>query len=365
MSAPAIMVLGAGGFVGLNTVRAFLEAGVTPQCGRRPRGNVLGLRGLGVPLVATDFGNAEALTQSLQGVEVLVHAAAHYPRVSHHLEETLERGRRELRSVLNAAAHAGVRRLVFVSSTATVAPHPDRASTETDVHVQSPTWGTYHQLKWELEQLLALERRFEVLVVCPAACLGPYDWKVGTSALLLAMARGSPPPHPQGKISTVDVRDVAQALVRLSLELNVPKRLLLAANHHDAHSLFQHLAQRYGCSSIPQPLSAEAARTLADTQERAAEQSKGRAQLSRELVDLIIHGPTIDGSAAVRWGLNYRPLSETLDAWDEWALRMGLIHRPPESHSHDRGCSHPTHRPHGVSTFDRPRTHHSPGTPPS
>ena len=42
-----MLVLGAGGFLGLNTVRACLDAGITPRCGRRPRGNVLGLRGLG------------------------------------------------------------------------------------------------------------------------------------------------------------------------------------------------------------------------------------------------------------------------------------------------------------------------------
>ncbi|MDP3155786.1 MAG: hypothetical protein Q8N23_24145 [Archangium sp.] len=47
---PRVLILGAGGFLGLNTVRAFLDAGLTPQCGRRSRGNVLGLRGLGVPL---------------------------------------------------------------------------------------------------------------------------------------------------------------------------------------------------------------------------------------------------------------------------------------------------------------------------
>ncbi len=49
MKNPEVIVLGAGGFLGLNTVRAFLEAGIKPRCGRRARGNVLGLRGLGVP----------------------------------------------------------------------------------------------------------------------------------------------------------------------------------------------------------------------------------------------------------------------------------------------------------------------------
>jgi dihydroflavonol-4-reductase len=324
-----ILILGAGGFVGLNTVRAFLAAGLVPRCGRRARGNVLGLRGLNAPLVVTDFTQPQSLRDAFHGVDVLVHAAAHYPRLSLDPQQTIARGLAELDAVLDAAAASGVRRLVFVSSTATVAPHESRASTEEDVFAACPDWGTYHALKWHLERRLHDEQRLEIVVACPAACLGPLDWKVGTSALLLATARGAPPAHPDGAITTVDARDVADALVMLATMSDPPKRLLLAHDRSDAHELLKMLSRRYGAPPPPPPLSPAAARSLADLQEEAAARNGGRPALSRELVDLIVHSPKIDAWRSRSYGLRYRPLSDTLDAWDSWAQRMGMIPRPP------------------------------------
>ena len=323
-----VLVLGAGGFLGLNTVRAFLEEEIIPRCGRRARGNVLGLRGLNVPLVVTEFMDPQSLRGAFRGVDTIIHTAAHYPRLSLDPDATLERGLSELDSVLDAAAGVGVRRMIFVSSTATVAPNEAAASTEDDVFESCPQWGTYHSLKWHLEKRVQEEHRLEVLTVCPAACLGPFDWKVGTSALLLATARGVPPAHPEGSITTVDARDVARALVLLTAAKEPPRRLLLANERADAHELICSLAQRYGASTPPPALSPAAARALADQQEEAAARHGGRPSLARELVDLIVHGPRLDTSRSRALGVKYRPLSETLDGWGAWAQRMGLLPRP-------------------------------------
>ena len=328
MKNPEVIVLGAGGFLGLNTVRAFLDAGLKPRCGRRARGNVLGLRGLGAPLVVTDFTQPQTLREAFRGVDVVVHAAAHYPRFSTEPQETIARGLAELEAVLEAAVAQNVRRLVFVSSTATVAPRDAAPSNEGDVFGVCPDWGTYHALKWNLEHRLRDEGRLEVIIACPAACLGPFDWKVGTSALLVATARGVPPPHPKGRITTVDSRDVAQALVMLSTADEAPERLILANEAFDAHELLVMLAARYGAPQPPSALEAEAARALADAQEHEAQKTGGRAALARELVDLIVHSPRLDASVSRSFGLTYRPLSDTLDAWDSWAMRMGLLQRP-------------------------------------
>ena len=328
MKPPEVAVLGAGGFLGLNTVRAFLDAGIKPRCGRRPRGNVLGLRGLGAPLVVTDFTQPETLREAFRGVDVVVHAAAHYPRFSTEPQETIARGLKELETVLDAAVAAHVRRLVFVSSTATVAPRDAAPSTEGDVFSGCPDWGTYHALKWNLEHRLRDEGRLEVVVACPAACLGPYDWKVGTSALLVATVRGVPPPHPKGRITTVDARDVGQALVLMATADAPPERLILANEAFDAHELLVMLAARYGAPPPPAALEPDAARELADAQEHEAQKTGGRAALARELVDLIVHSPRLDASRSRNFGLTYRPLSDTLDAWDSWAMRMGLLQRP-------------------------------------
>lgn len=329
MTRPQVLVLGAGGFLGLNTVHAALANDLVPRCGRRTRGNVLGLRGLGVPLAVTDFERPETLVEAMRGVDVVIHAAAHYPKFSHAPEETIARGLAELNVVLDAAATSGVKRFVFVSSTATVAPRTDgRASNEDDRYATEPRFGTYHRLKWALERRLAEERRFGVVIANPSACVGPYDWKVGTSSLLVATARGLRPPHPEGRISLVDARDVGLALVKLATLDEAPARLVLSGHDYDAHALLETIATRYGQPPPPAPLNAEAARVLADAQEAEAAATKGRAMLPRELVDLIVHAPALDTSLAHALGLRFRALTETLDAWDTWAMRMGILPPP-------------------------------------
>ncbi len=309
--APAVLVLGAGGFLGLNTVRACLEQGVVPRCGRRTRGNVLGLRGLGAPLVVTDFENPGSLREAMKGIDVVIHAAAHYPRFSLEPARTVQQGLTELSVVLDAAADCGVRRLVFVSSTATVAPRADgRPSNEVDTFSIAPTIGTYHQLKWALEARALDERRLEVVIANPAACVGPFDWKVGTSALLVAAARGLAPPHPAGRISLVDARDVADALVRMATLAHPPRRLILSGETVDAHAMFERLAERYGTPPPPPALDAAAATALSDAEERQAASKGGRARLSRELVDLIVHAPLLDTARACDFGFRPRPLTE-------------------------------------------------------
>ncbi|MCA9515192.1 MAG: NAD-dependent epimerase/dehydratase family protein, partial [Myxococcales bacterium] len=161
-------VLGAAGFIGINLVDALVAEGLTPRCGRRRRTNVIPLRRRGVPLVEADLDAPETLAAAFADTDVVFHLAGHYPRHGRAPEETVARALRELRAVLDAAAAAGVRRLVFVSSTATAAKRADgRPSTEADVFPADPGVGAYHAAKWAMERLALAEDRLDVVVACP------------------------------------------------------------------------------------------------------------------------------------------------------------------------------------------------------
>lgn len=326
---PPALVLGAAGFLGLNLVDALVADGQRPRCGRRARTNVLALRQRKVPLVQTDLDVPETLTAAMHGVEVVYHLAGHYPRHSLDLEKERALGLARLETVLNAAAASGVRRLVYVSSTATVAPRTDgSASTEVDLFDTAPRWGTYHDLKWHLERRALEERRFEVVVACPGACLGPWDLRVGTSAMLVGLARGLEVPHPDGVVSWVDVRDVATGLVALGTQRAPPTRVLFSAESLRLQHLLEVAGRFYGVTVSP-PMSDADAIAFADAEEARAARGGTRAALSRELVDLIIHGPHIDAARSRTLPVTYRPLDETLRDFDAWARRVRFI--PPKS----------------------------------
>lgn len=324
------LVLGAAGFLGANLVRVMVARGITPTCGRRPRTNVLTLRGLGVPYAMTDLESPEELRAAMTGHDVVFHLAGHYPKFSFDREGAIGTGLRQLEHVLDAAATTGVKRVIHVSSTATVAAVPGRASTEDDVFDAPPGFGTYHDLKWLLEARAREERRVDVVIACPGACIGPWDLRVGTSALLVALARGMDPKHPDGIVSIVDPEDVARGLLALAEAERPPPRLLLSGGSHALHALLDALALRYKVAPPSAPLSAAEATALADHAEHRAASAGGRPELSREIVDLVVHGAHLDASRSLPLVGAYTSLATTLDRFDAWAQRMRLVPRPLE-----------------------------------
>lgn len=330
-----VLILGAGGFLGLNTVDAMLAQGIELRCGRRRRSNVLGLRERKVPLVEADLELPATLHAAMAGCKTVVHLAGHYPRLSNDPQKSKQTAVRQTQVVLDAAAAAGIQRLIYVSSTATVAARAGSPSTEADVFAQAPRFGTYHDLKWEMEAQVTAERRFETVTLCPGACLGAFDWKIGTAAILWQLMRGECPPHPDGIVSWVDVRDVGDAIARLVRTATPPRRLLLVAHSLRFHQFLLGAAGRYQVSEISEPLTADEAITLADLEEARAIDQGGRPRLSREIVDLIIHGAQIDAAESRRLlGLTYRSLEQSLEAFDGWARRMGAARSSTRSEVH-------------------------------
>lgn len=335
---PEVLVLGSAGFLGLHTVDALRSLGVEPRCGRRARSNVLGLRSRKARMVQVDLNAPETLAAAMEGCDAVVHLAGHYPRTSLDPQGAMALGLDQTRAVLDAAALAGVDRLVYVSSTATVAPAPAAPgapappSDERHRFTAPPGLGTYHDLKWAMEELVRVEDRLSTVIACPAACLGPGDLRVGTSALLVGTARGLPVPHPDGLVSFVDARDVGYALARLALDPHPPARLLLSAATVSLQALLEGLAGRYGVAAPSPALSVDEALALADEGERAWVAGGDRPLLAREIADLVIHGLCLDGGLAVRWlGRPYTPLSTTLDDFDAWARRLGFVPPQPEA----------------------------------
>lgn len=339
---PETLILGAGGFLGLHALDALRELGEDPRCGRRARSNVLGLRSRKARMAQADLDDEASLVDAMRGCARVLHLAGHYPRTSLDPEGATRTGLTQSRRVLDAAAAAGVKRLVYVSSTATVSRNGTQPSDERHIYDTPPSHGLYHSLKWQMEQLFLDEDRFEVRVACPSGCLGPGDLRVGTSALLIGLARGMDPPHPDGTVALVDARDVGQALARLLLAERAPRRLILSAENHRLHELLCAVAPRYGVPTPSPALSAEQAIARADAEEAASLSENRRPGLSREIVDLVVHGlPLSARLAEAQLGLRWTPLSQTLDALDAWARRLSLI----PSHPDTPPCSAPPTRP--------------------
>ena len=115
-----------------------------------------------------------------------------------------------------------------------------------------------------------------------------------------------------------------------------PGRVILSGGSHRFHPLLRELASRYH-APLPSPARPpHVAQQLAYDEELAATAAGRRPMLSREIVDLVIHGAALDTSLAERTlGMKWSPLEQTLDRFDTWARRLGLLPRqsPPLPYS--------------------------------
>ena len=195
-----VLITGATGFVGSHIARAFAQAGYEVRCGVRATSDTHPLEDLAVELVPLDLALPKDLSRAVKDAQLVVHAAGitRAGRASDYHAINAEGTRR-----LAAAAAAGVRRFVLISSLA--ARGPDARDGE-----DRPA-SAYGRSKLEAEAYLReFGGRMETVVLRPAAVYGPRD----TDFLpLLKMARAGwllIPSNP-ALLQPVYAEDVARA----------------------------------------------------------------------------------------------------------------------------------------------------------
>lgn len=167
------MVTGATGFTGGHLARALRERGVEVRALVRDEHRADGLRSLGVEIVPGDLADAASVRRATQGCDVVYHVAALY-REARHPDDIYRRVNVEgTRNVLEAAAAAGVRRLVHCS---TVGVHGD-VDAPADEDAPFAPGDVYQRTKLEGELLVRdyARRGLPATVFRPVGIYGPGD----------------------------------------------------------------------------------------------------------------------------------------------------------------------------------------------
>lgn len=226
LCAMRVYVTGAGGFVGTHVADAL-------------RG-----RGAEVRDERIDLLDGPALERVLRGCDALVHVAALYSYDADPRE--LERVNVEgTRTVLEAAARAGVRRILHTSTAGTCGPVPGRPATEAD---GPPGWELtvpYKRTKLAGERLALAAG---AVVVNPTTPVGEGDRRpTPTGRMVAGVARGRLRGYVASTgLNVVDVRDVAAGHA-LALERGRPgERYLLGGVDLPLAELFARIAALAG-----------------------------------------------------------------------------------------------------------------------
>jgi len=211
------LVLGAAGFLGSNLVRALLAHGQQVRALVRPTSNTRVLNGLDTERVLGDLRDPDSLARACAGVQVIYQAASYYPTQTIPANVATAQALMETQNLLTAARRAAVDRLVFTSTLTTIGfPANGGLATEACLFKSLFPNNPYLMAKAAMEDLVLDAARigFPVVVVNPTAFFGPYDSKPTSGTQILMIARRLMPLYIAGKANAIDVRDVAEGMVR-------------------------------------------------------------------------------------------------------------------------------------------------------
>jgi dihydroflavonol-4-reductase len=209
-----ILVTGASGFLGSAVLRCLIQGGHRVRALMRPTSDRRNIDGLAVETVTGDLSDPSSFDAALRGCEGLFHVAADYrlwvpdPAAMYRINVT---GTVEL---MRAALRAGIQRIVYTSSVATLGLNADG----TPAHEETPVSladmiGHYKRSKFMAEaevQKLIQQQALPAVIVHPSTPVGPRDIKpTPTGQMVVDAATGRMPAFVDTGLNIVHVDDVA------------------------------------------------------------------------------------------------------------------------------------------------------------
>ncbi|HVT50453.1 MAG TPA: hopanoid-associated sugar epimerase [Dongiaceae bacterium] len=209
------LVTGASGFVGSAVARALLRRGETVRAFVRPSSDRRNLEDIKIEVEVGDLRDRASVERAAKGCDTVFHVAADYRLWVPKPEDMFHANVDGTRNVMEAAANAGARRIVYTSSVATLGlPQGSEPANEETPVKQSDIISPYKQSKFAAEALvkrMVKEQGLPAVIVHPSTPIGPRDVKpTPTGKIVVEAAKGRMPAFVDTGLNVVHVDDVAE-----------------------------------------------------------------------------------------------------------------------------------------------------------
>ena len=226
------LVSGANGHLGNNLIRLLLDKGIPVRATVRTIGNKKPFDDLDCEVVEADITNKASFISALQGVETFYAVGAAFKLwAKDPKKEIYDVNMQGTQYIIEAAAAAGVKRIVYVSSVAAL--NYNQLPTKESYGYNPERRDMYYNSKNDGEQLafkLAKELGVELVSVMPAAMIGseaflPLNVSYGVLKLIL---NKQIPVDTKITLNWIDVKDVAEGCYLAALKGKDGERYILA-----------------------------------------------------------------------------------------------------------------------------------------
>jgi dihydroflavonol-4-reductase len=248
------LVTGATGFLGNHVARQLVAAGHSVRILVRSTSNLASLDGLNAERVIGDLQDMGSLDRAMKGVRRVFHVAADYRLWTQNPDEIYESNVEGTRRLLEVASQAGVERIVYTSTVATIAvPSRGAALPNEDTRATlSQMIGHYKRSKFlaELEAIKAAGAGIPVVIVNPTTPVGPGDWKpTPTGRIIVDFLNGKMPAYVDTGLNLVPVEDCAAGHLLAAEKGRVGERYILGACNMTLKEILGALASITGRSA--------------------------------------------------------------------------------------------------------------------
>ena len=230
-----LLLTGASGFIGSAVARALMEEGFAVRALVRPGSRRDHLRALRIDVVEGSINDAVSVNAALASCRFLVHVAADYRLWARDPREIFNANVKGTRVLMEAARRAGLDRVVYTSSVATVQPRPDGTPVDESAFMpDGAASGAYQRSKIMAERLVRdmVANGLPAVIVNPATVIGPNDVRpTPTGRFIIAAATGRIPAFVDTGLNLVHVDDVARGHVAALRRGRIGERYILGGEN--------------------------------------------------------------------------------------------------------------------------------------
>ena len=323
------LVTGATGFLGSAVMRCLLTAGHEVRVLVRPDSNRRNLESFPVEITTGDLRDHRSLKDAIRGCDNLFHVAADYrlwvpdPETMHEINVT------GTQALIIAAAEAGLKRIVYTSSVATLGLNQDGSpANEETPSSYATTTGFYKRSKYQAEQMvkqLTDDHHLPLVIVNPSTPIGPGDIRpTPTGRIVLDTLMGRMPAYVNTGLNIAHVNDIAYGHLLAYLHGKPGERYILGGDNMTLLQILQTIDEINGipknrinipiCLMLPIAWFMEKIATFTYTEPRATLDS---IRMAKKLMFFSSE------KAHRELGYQYRPATEALKDAVKWFKENG------------------------------------------